>query len=307
MSTEVFDNSIADRLIAAHDGDVALLYIWLCRNGGFNADNAARELCRTSSEIEAAYEKLARLGLAGASRRGSEVIPEPEEKLPEYTAQDILRRSSSDEGFKAVIEEAQQVFGRMLSTADMKTLFGIYDHLGFSPEVLCLLLNYCRELFAEKYGAGRLPTMRSIEKEAYAWANREILTAQQAEEYIADASRRRSAAERIKDALGIRGRVLSATESRYVSSWLDMGFDERAAAIAYDRTVTHTGALKWNYMNKIMQSWHGKGLHTPEEINEKDGRREAELPEGDRASNLDYLRSVYEKVKNQVKDDEHGA
>ena len=41
-----FKNSIdptaADRLISAHDGDVALLYIHMVRNGVFDADRAAR-------------------------------------------------------------------------------------------------------------------------------------------------------------------------------------------------------------------------------------------------------------------------
>ena len=34
--------STADKLVAAHDGDVALLYIWLDLNGEFDADRAAR-------------------------------------------------------------------------------------------------------------------------------------------------------------------------------------------------------------------------------------------------------------------------
>ncbi|MEI3102136.1 MAG: DnaD domain protein [Oscillospiraceae bacterium] len=61
---------------------------------------------------------------------------------------------------------------------------------------------------------------------------------------------------RIKENLGMRGRELTATEQKYISSWLDMGFGEECISIAYDRTVTDTGALKWNYMNKILLSWH---------------------------------------------------
>ena len=49
--------STADKLIAAHDGDVALLYIWLDLNGGFDADRAARELCRTEAEKLEAYSR----------------------------------------------------------------------------------------------------------------------------------------------------------------------------------------------------------------------------------------------------------
>ena len=77
----------------------------------------------------------------------------------------------------------------------------------------------------------------------------------------------------MKNALGIRGRDLTPTETKYISSWLGMGFEEDAIFIAYDRTVTSTGALKWPYMNKILCSWHEKKLHTPEEIAAGDGRK----------------------------------
>ena len=297
------DNSIADKLIAAHDGDVALLYIWLCRNGDFDPDKAARDLCRTSREIEGAYEKLQRLEIsddAHAQAKQPEPL-EPEEKMPEYTAKDIVQRSSADGGFKAVLDEAQKVFGRVLSTADMKTLFGIYDYLALPPEVICLLLNHCVEEYAARYGSGRRPSMRYIEKEAYIWANREILTLEQADEYTAAAANRRSKAGKVAEALNIRGRALTATEQKYISSWLDMGFEAAAVEIAYDRTVTNTGSLKWNYMNKILLSWHEKGIHTAADVEEKDRRSAAPLsgtPHGNASpADLEHLKAVLDKVK----------
>ena len=170
-------DSIADKLIAAHDGDVALLYIWLCRHDAFDADAAARELCRTGAEIKNAYEKLCRMSLAHPAAQASEVrkLP-PADELPEYTAEDIVRRSKEDSGFQAVITQAQCKLGRALSTADLKTLFGIYDHLALPADVIFMLIGYCIDVFAEKYGPGRLPSMRSIEKEAYSWANMEIVS-----------------------------------------------------------------------------------------------------------------------------------
>lgn len=297
--------SHADRLIAAHDGDVALLYVWLCRNGSFDADRAARELCRTSREISSAYEKLCRMELfAEPVSPAAPAKPEPLEQVPEYTAEDIVRRTDCDSSFKAILAEAQRIFGRALSSADMKILFGIYDYLALPPDVIFLLLNYCVGNCAEKFGRGKLPSMRSIEKEAYSWVNKEILTLEQAEEYIKNAAARKGKLAEVKAALGISGRELTATESKYVSSWLDMGFDADALAIAYDRTVTNTGSLKWGYMNKIILSWDGKNLRTPEEINEKDSRSPAKVTDGNqRRSNvsndeLERLRSIYEKVKN---------
>lgn len=296
----------ADKLIAAHDGDVALLYIWLCRQGSFDAEAAARELCRTGAEIKNAYEKLCRMSLAqpDAPEATEPKLP-PAEELPEYTSEDIVRRSKEDSGFQAVIAQAQHKLGRALSTADLKTLFGIYDYLALPADVIFMLIGYCIDVFREKYGPGRLPSMRSIEKEAYSWANREIITIEQADEYIRTAAERRSRAGEVKTAMGLGARVLTPTERKYMLSWFGMGFDNEAILIAYDRTVTNTGALKWGYMNKIMLSWHSKGIHTAAEVAERDSRSLASAVKAENrhrsnvsGDELERLRSIYEKVKN---------
>ena len=178
------DPAARDKLIAAHDGDTALLWLWLCRSGVYNGDRAAEELCRTLGEMDRAYEKLCRMGLYPITPDRKEAPSSPAEELPQYTVNDVLRRSSEDGAFKAVLQEAERVLGRSLSSPDMKILFGIYDYLALPTEVIFVLLNYCTELYRQKYGPGRLPSMRSIEKEAYSWANNEILTLEQAEEFI---------------------------------------------------------------------------------------------------------------------------
>lgn len=297
------DPAARDKLIAAHDGDTALLWLWLCRSGVYNGDRAAEELCRTLGEMDRAYEKLCRMGLYPITPDRKETPSSPAEELPQYTVNDVLRRSSEDGSFKAVLQEAERVLGRSLSSPDMKILFGIYDYLALPTEVIFVLLNYCTELYRQKYGPGRLPSMRSIEKEAYSWANNEILTLDQAEEFIEESRSRRSRAEEIKAALGIRGRELTPTERKYVFSWLDMGFSVDALSVAYDRTVTNTGSLKWNYMNKIVSSWHQKGIHTVQEIEEKDRRtptpaKNTEPNAPASQAELARLRSIYEKVKN---------
>ena len=295
------DNFTADKLIAAHDGDVALLYIYLLRTGSRDLESAARDLCRTLGEISAAYEKLQRMGLlsggapAEAGKEPPPHHPEPAEELPEYAAEDLVRRAKEDAGFAAVVQEAQKVLGHVLSSSDLKRLFGIYDYLALPPEVILMLLNHCVST-----SKNRRPSMRYIEKEAYVWANREILSLEQAEEYIRRSRERQEDIGRAKEALNIRGRELTATEEKYIAFWLDMGFGEDCLAIAYDRTVTNTGALKWGYMNKILLSWHEKGIHTPAEVQEKDGRRRS-APQpakaaADKPIDMDKLRAIVEQM-----------
>ena len=112
----------------------------------------------------------------------------------------------------------------------------------------------------------RSPSLRTIEKEAYAWAERGIDTVEEAAAFIQAQNVRNSRLSRLMQLLQIRGRNLTAAEQRFAVSWLDMNFEEDAIAMAYERTCLNTGGLNWAYMNKILQRWHEQGLHTAEQI-----------------------------------------
>ncbi len=279
MADCAVENSISirdiDRLLAAHDGDMALLCLWLHRHESADLEAAARDLCRTLAEMTAAYEKLRRVALIPENGRPMQPEPEvqgsfpsnnkgqPSEGMPEYTAQDIAKRDGAE--FRAVVDEAQRVLGHPLSTPDLKKLFGIYDYLALPAEVIMQLMHYCAEA-----AQGRLPSMRYIEKEAFSWVNHGILTLEQADAYIADQARRRGESGAVAELLGIRGRDMTVTERKYILAWIDDNTPRELIELAYDRTVTNTGSLKWSYMAKILLNWKEKGLKTAAEVHEKD-------------------------------------
>lgn len=257
-----------EALLTCRNSDCLRVYLYLKRWDKPREDRRVSEdLGMPLKAVQAALTDLRRLGLLSAP-----VPAAPAEELPQYDAAYIAERTHADPDFRALLDEAAQVLGRKLSTSEMQKLFGIYDDLGLPAEVVLTLMNYCKEQWAEKYGPGRVPTMRQIEKEAYVWARLEILTLEQADTYIARRQEKRDKVRCFRHALGIRDRELSATEQNYLEQWADLGFAEDAVLLAYDRTVTQTGGLKWPYMNKILQSWHQKGLHTPAEIAEGDTR-----------------------------------
>lgn len=280
LKDNLISRADADRLIAAHDGDVALLHLFRLRTGSCDNELAARSLCRTLREIEAAEEKLLRMGLGelcprpAAAPAAAQAVSaaDTQELMAQYKTEDISRRCRDDEVFRSILNEARKVMGKNLSSVDMKALFGVYDYLGLPSDVLMLLINYCGRIFEEKYHGQRRPTVKAIMNEADLWARQEIMTLEQAEDFMRRQDERRSRVSQLKESFGIKGRELSPTESRYISAWLDMGFDDESLAEAYDRTVTNTGALRWGYMNKILMSWHEKGLHSLSPILEKEGR-----------------------------------
>ena len=239
----------ADRLLGAADGTAALLYLYLRRNGGYTPATAAKELKCPEAEIVLAAKKLRQLGLLEPLQ-----APPENREIPEYTAADIARRAGTDTEFAGVVSEAERTLGRVLNSNDLRLLLGLYDHLGLPAEVIMLLLHHCVETYQARSGAGRMPTMRMVEKEGWYWAEQEIVTLESAEEHIAAQRQRARRVEQVMDVLQIRGRELTATERRYVEDWLTLGYGPEALAIAYDRTVLSTGKLAWKYMDRIVHS-----------------------------------------------------
>lgn len=295
--------SDADKLIGAGDGTAALLYLYALRVGGsFSPQKAALALKRTEAEIAKAAAALCELGLFCAGN-ATPAVPLPADELPEYTAEDIVSRTGENGEFKAIVDETQRIMGHMLTGADLKILFGVYDYLRLPAEVIFLLINHCVEQTREQLGPGKLPSMRTIEKEAYIWYNREILTLEHAEEYLLRKRARSGALGDVRRLLQINGRNFSATERKYVEGWLDAGFDLEAIALAYDKTVVKTGKLAWSYMDSILSSWHAKNLHSLEEITRGDlqmpgrtNRTGSAVPSGN--MELERMQKILERVKN---------
>jgi len=293
----VIPAAAADALIASGDALAALLYLHIKSRGGLSLSAAAKELRRSEAEISAAASVLRGLGLLKAEK------PLESCELPEYSAADIVSRSARDSMFEGLVDSVQHALGKLLSTADLRSLFGIYDHLGLPAEVILLLVNHCIEDYREYHGQGRMPTMRHIEKEAWFWAGQEILSLEAAEEHIRREKERKSDLFRTAEALQIRGRELSPTERRYIDSWLELGFKPDTLAVAYDRTVIGTGKLTWRYMDKIVRSWHEKGLHSENEVLSGDPRQNkkpqsAAEPRSEEGE-IDDMRRMYAHLKSK--------
>lgn len=262
----------AQALLDAGNGDAALLYLHILQSGGLlDTERAATALHRSDRDIEIAAGRLRRMGLLTADESRPAPLA-PVRELPEYRAQDVARRSMESEEFQKLLDGVQAHLGRLLSSADVKKLFGLYDELALPPDVILLLIQHCRQEIEARYGKERTVGFAYIEKEAYIWVNREIVTYEQAEKWIAELERRRSVLGQLQRELGLHDRELTKTEREYLLGWLDLGFSVEAITIAYDRTVTNTHSLKWKYMDSILRSWHNMGLHTPEEIEQGDPR-----------------------------------
>jgi len=259
----MIEGSDVRRLLGAASGDAALLYIYLKANNSM--ENAGPALNLSEGRLSCAAATLRQLGLWGEA--GATRILAGER--PSYTEQDVLDAAGTDNEFESLRGEVQRLLGRNLNVEELKILLSFVRYLGLAPEVISVLISYCKDR-ARQRGSLRNPSLRTIEKEAYHWAEQGIDTMEEAAAYIQTQNVRNSRLGRIVKILQIRGRNLTAAEERYAVSWLEMGFEDEAIAMAYERTCLNTGGLNWNYMNKILQRWHGAGLHTKDQIQSGD-------------------------------------
>lgn len=263
----------AERLLSSGSGDAALLYLYLLKTGGrYDPAAAARALRWDPSRTAAALSLLSGMGLAQAP--GPSPAPAPAPEPPEYTASDINRELENEGSpFPALVQEVQRRLGKVLSTNDLKGLYTIYDFSGLPPEVILLAVNWSIEEFQRKYGPGHLPRMPQIQREAMLWKERGIDTVEAAEVHLKRLTELRDRSVQILALLDIRDRPPVTREKEYIAAWVDMGFEDGAIRLAYEKTVLKKQSMNWPYMNSILKSWHEKGLHTVKAIEASDSAR----------------------------------
>jgi len=247
------------KLLSAASPDGALLYIYL--QSGNRLETAEKDLNMNSSRLNCAAAMLRQLGVL-PQERTAVIVPG---ERPAYTDEDVYKMMDYDPSFKGLYEEVQRLLGRSLNTEELKILLGFVRYLGFDYDVISILVSYCKAR-AEQKGRKRRISLRTIEQEAYAWAERGIDSIEEAAAFIQMQNQRQSRIGRILQILQIYGRNLTAAEERYANAWLDMGMEDEVISMAYERTCLNTGGLNWAYMNKILQRWHSQGLHTAEEV-----------------------------------------
>ena len=292
FETVTVPGSALQKLLGAASGDAALVYLYI--KAGNDPESASTDLNLSDARFGCALATLRQLGLY-AEARPQRILPE---SRPSYTEQDVMQ---ADRSFEVLCEEVQRILGYPIYIEERKILLGFVRYLGMRDDVILVLVSYCRErtrLRNAGKGHVRKLSFRALEKEAYYWAEQGIDTMEEAAAFIQARNVRESRMNRLQELLQIRGRKLTAAEEKYAAAWLEMGFQEDAISMAYERTCLNTGGLNWKYMNTILQRWHEAGLHTAQAVRNGD-RKPGSAPGGQRQLDAEE-RAAIERMLSEV-------
>jgi len=183
------------------------------------------------------------------------------ENRPNYTGIEASRIIESTPGLKVLIDECQNILGKMFNVSDISALIELSDNLRLDNEYIMMLVLWCKS-------RGKT-SVRYIQRTAYSMFDEGVDTLPKLEDYIKVREALSDNVARLRELFGFGGRTLTPRENEYFSRWfVEWQYDFDIVRRAYDITVESTDNHKLSlpYLNKVLQNWHDSGYKTLEEV-----------------------------------------
>lgn len=300
-------NEIADTYLKAPE-DALRLILFLLRNSSrsFTSDDICGATGIDPESLQDAfdywvdrkilYKVQQKYMLARPQIKASDIFP--------YSAAEVADEINGNSAVRFLYERAEELLARPLNTSDAYTILSLVNWIGLPPEVVAILLQYCADT--------GLKSMRQIEKTAIAWADGGIDTFEKAEAYIAAEKEKQDSLNRTARLLGISNRAVIGEERNTLISWrTELGYDDDIIVTAYENMIKSIGSYKYQYMDKILRSWHAAGVKTAEQALDQKPvaavKKGGRLKKGEQTSSTDTGRTVdktWEIMKKAVSEDD---
>ena len=264
------ENMFLQEYLPGANGDFVKVYLYglmQCYHPVESAslDTMARELRMEKQQVENAYAYWERMGLV---RRVSD-------NPPAYAYVNLkqieLNRSQDDDGLYQYADfnnSLQALFGsdRLLHPQDFQTVYGWLEDLRLPEAVVLMLVSSMIRTRGKRF------VFSKAEPVAREWADKNIRTEADAEEWLRQHGAQGDAIRQIYRRLGIRHAISQPEEELDVKGTKEWGFDQKTILAACDETVK--GTPTFGYLNGILERMYRQGIR-----DEKAMREEAAMDE----------------------------
>lgn len=198
---------------------------------------------------------------AGAS--GAALLKKSDD-LPKYTTAELGALLERRPETAELLQECQNLFGKLFSTHEVNTVLGLTDYLGLDADyVLILVTHYCQYCKAQD----KRPSVRGLEKLAISLYDRGITDMAALQKELERQEQMQQMEGKLRSLFGIGARALTAKEKKAFSTWVHTyGFDMEMITKAYEIAVDATGNASVAYVNSILDRWNSENIRTPAEV-----------------------------------------
>lgn len=197
----------------------------------------------------------------------SRVLPRADE-IPGYSSDELSEMLEKRTALRSMVDDAQQILGKMCNTYEVNLILGMTDYLGLSEKYILLLLSHCRRI--------DMNSMRAIERYAIRLVDKGICTVPDLEVWVEQAEALHTLEGKVRRLLGMNNRALSEKQKKMLENWRSYGYDEEVIRRAYESAANTIPEPTLNYLNSILERWHSEGLKTLQEIDQKQAEEEAQ-------------------------------
>lgn len=249
----------------------ALLYI-LRHNGSASTEKIAKALGQTERDTDSLLEFWVEEGIISADGKAArqpveaKVENEPVIKkqiisAPSLTPKDIIVLLREDKGLQTLVNEAQRVFGRTISTAEQEIIINMVNYYGLEPQIVLMILQY----YKTQKQKGLSVSFAYINAMAKNWSEEGIATIDDAEEKLREIEKSNRLWNEIVAITGIKHKKPTVKQREMILSWFE-DFDIAMITLACDRMKESIPEPKLNYINSILVKWKKAGIKTPEDV-----------------------------------------
>jgi DnaD/phage-associated family protein len=197
----------------------------------------------------------------------------------------LSERIKESNEISVLLNEIQNILGRMLSGADISIILSLKDTEGLPCNVILMLIQYCSQI-------GKNST-RYIEKVGINWAQEGINSIEAVESKIESISVSQKCWTRLGKIIGSHGRTPTTKEEKTAFLWFETWkINDELVKIAYDMCVDKKGRYSLAYMNGIIKRWKENGFSSVSDI-ENDGKRHLKKNKSERKTS--YNLEEYEE------------
>lgn len=190
-------------------------------------------------------------------KKGSKVVIMSSE-LPVYSTDQINRILEKNRETKALIDNCQQVLGKIMSVHEVEVILKLIDYLKLDADFVLLLCTHCASI--------KKTSLRYIEKTAVSLFDAGITEYQSLEKYIEHHALAKSREGRMRTLLGIGDRSLTKKEKDAFMNWASLEIPMEVVEKAFEITAENTNRFSIKYMNAILESWYKSGIKTLEDV-----------------------------------------
>ncbi len=178
------------------------------------------------------------------------------------------RLKESDE-ITVLFQEAQTVLGKTIGYDGQSVLLMLYDSYGLPTEVILMAIEYAVSLKKTSYA--------HIARIGKRWSEMEIDTLEGAMQYIEEHNIVDETWAKLRELTEISNRHPTEKQRKYMVAWVkEYGYSVDIIYCAYEESIDNTGKMSMPYMDKIIRSWHEKGVKTLFDIQNERAKWETE-------------------------------